>query len=65
MTAGSQDSVDPLLSSTEVPTARIILGGRFGEEPVSMSRRRLDQFVEAGGQLIDTRTATPMASPNE
>jgi aryl-alcohol dehydrogenase-like predicted oxidoreductase len=35
-------------------TARIILGGRFGEESFATSWRRLDRFVEAGGRVVDT-----------
>jgi aryl-alcohol dehydrogenase-like predicted oxidoreductase len=33
---------------------RIVLGGRFGEEPERDTHRRLDVFVEAGGRLVDT-----------
>lgn len=33
---------------------RLILGGRFGEEPQSVSWQRLDRFAEAGGQLVET-----------
>lgn len=34
--------------------ARIILGGRFGEESKELSWERLDRFVEAGGKIVDT-----------
>lgn len=34
--------------------ARIVLGGRFGEEPAELSWRRLDRFAEAGGRIVDT-----------
>lgn len=34
--------------------SRLILGGRFGEEPESVSWQRLDRFAEAGGQLVET-----------
>lgn len=34
------------------PMARLVLGGRFGEEDCSLSHQRLDRFVEAGGQLV-------------
>ncbi len=33
---------------------RIVLGGRFGEEPFSVSARRLDHFWHSGGRLVDT-----------
>ncbi len=33
---------------------RIVLGGRFGEEPERDTHRRLDVFVETGGRLVDT-----------
>jgi aryl-alcohol dehydrogenase-like predicted oxidoreductase len=33
---------------------RIVLGGRFGEEPPGMSWRRLDYFAESGGRFVDT-----------
>jgi aryl-alcohol dehydrogenase-like predicted oxidoreductase len=35
-------------------TARIVLGGKFGEEKQSQSYRRLDEFVSAGGRFVDT-----------
>lgn len=54
MTTTAKDTVDPLLPASAVGAARIVLGGRFGEEPVSTSWRRLDRFVQAGGQLVDT-----------
>lgn len=31
-----------------------MLGGRFGEEPFSLSARRLDHFWHVGGRLVDT-----------
>lgn len=34
--------------------ARIVLGGRFGEESPSESFRRIDEFVSAGGRFVDT-----------
>jgi aryl-alcohol dehydrogenase-like predicted oxidoreductase len=34
--------------------ARIILGGRFGEEPTDLSWRRLDRFADLGGKVVDT-----------
>jgi len=34
--------------------ARIVLGGRFGEEPSALSWRRLDRFAESGGKVVDT-----------
>lgn len=33
---------------------RLVLGGRFGEEPAALSWRRLDHFVGAGGRIVDT-----------
>lgn len=33
---------------------RIVLGGRFGEEPQSLSFQRLDAFTGAGGRLVET-----------
>jgi aryl-alcohol dehydrogenase-like predicted oxidoreductase len=33
---------------------RLILGGRFGEEPAELSGRRLDLFREQGGYIIET-----------
>lgn len=33
---------------------RLILGGRFGEEPVELSGRRLDLFRDQGGCIIET-----------
>lgn len=35
-------------------TARIVLGGRFGEEEPSESFRRIEEFVSAGGRFVDT-----------
>jgi len=43
-----------LRMSTEEGAAKIILGGRFGEEPSQLSWQRLDRFVEAGGRAVDT-----------
>lgn len=34
--------------------ARIVLGGRFGEETPPESFRRIDEFVSAGGRFVDT-----------
>lgn len=34
--------------------ARVVLGGRFGEEPRAASHRRLDLFRELGGRIVDT-----------
>lgn len=36
------------------PVRRIVLGGRFGEEPQTLSWQRLDRFVAAGGCLVET-----------
>ncbi len=34
--------------------SRIVLGGRFGEEPEPATHRRLNLFTDAGGRLVDT-----------
>lgn len=33
---------------------RVVLGGRFGEEPEQSTHHRLDRFAGAGGRLVDT-----------
>lgn len=53
MTSAQRDLLE--LAPTPAPSVeRIILGGRFGEEPVELSWQRLDRFVEAGGRFVDT-----------
>lgn len=37
--------------------ARLVLGGRFGEQPASDSHRLLDRFYAAGGRLVETAAA--------
>jgi len=44
----------PFRDDPATAPARIILGGRFGEEPVRSSWQRLDRFVERGGEVVDT-----------
>lgn len=41
-------------ASAEPASGRIVLGGRFGEEPEVDTCRRLDAFIDAGGRLVDT-----------
>src|SRR5260370_30932358 len=36
---------------------RLIVGGRFGEQPDSLSRRLLDRFAAVGGRLVETAAA--------
>jgi aryl-alcohol dehydrogenase-like predicted oxidoreductase len=46
------------LPETQLPcgdtTSRIVLGGRFGEEPERDTHHRLDRFLDWGGRLVDT-----------
>lgn len=44
----------PDLLRRSTGTARIVLGGRFGEEEPSGSFRRIEEFVSAGGRFVDT-----------
>ena len=34
--------------------SRVVLGGRFGEEPEQLTHQRLDRFAADGGRLVDT-----------
>lgn len=43
-----------VLADTDAGTARIVLGGRFGEEDAALSVRRLERFRERGGRLVET-----------
>lgn len=50
-------STDPwrtAISGNGAPRARVVLGGRFGEEPTTTSHQRLDQFVDLGGLVVET-----------
>lgn len=47
------DEISDLLRRS-IGAARIVLGGRFGEEDPSESFRRIDEFVSAGGRFVDT-----------
>jgi len=38
----------------QISATRIVLGGRFGEEPEDVSLQRLDRFAAAGGRLVET-----------
>lgn len=48
-------AIDGLTALTGPPSARrIVLGGRFGEEPEPDSARRLQAFAATGGCFVDT-----------
>jgi aryl-alcohol dehydrogenase-like predicted oxidoreductase len=53
--AGVCDALHP--SKDAPPAARLILGGRFGEQPAALSRELCDRFREAGGRLVETAHA--------
>jgi aryl-alcohol dehydrogenase-like predicted oxidoreductase len=55
MAGTQQASTGPCVPTTRASeTGRIVLGGRFGEEPATLSWQRLDHFVASGGRFVDT-----------
>lgn len=50
----STDALQAVSNGTGPTRSRIVLGGRFGEEPAAVSHQRIDRFVELGGTIIET-----------
>jgi len=54
MTGATPVRIEAPRPSQAIGPDRIVLGGRFGEEPAAVSWQRLDHFAEAGGRFVDT-----------
>lgn len=52
--AGPERALVLIAALKELGPDRIVLGGRFGEEPAELSWHRLDGFAAAGGRFVDT-----------
>jgi 1-deoxyxylulose-5-phosphate synthase len=52
--SGSREVRSALTPGVAAGAGRLILGGRFGEQPDVLSFRLLDRFASAGGRIVET-----------